>query len=84
VLDPTSDGSGSRADAIDVYFPTPPPTISLPVVLHDYNQPATIPVTVEVPCSGPGLVQFVPDPTSKTAVTETVDVTFVPVLPPAA
>ena len=83
VLDPASDGfTGSGGDAIDVYIPAPAPNVIVPVVLHEYNQPATIPVTFAVPCSGTGQVQFVPDPSSATAVTETVSVTFVPVLPP--
>lgn len=78
----TGDGfTGSAAHAIDVSYAPAASLVPL-VVLHDYGLPALIPVTWPVPCFGPGLVRFTPAPTSKTAVTETVNVTFEPWLVP--
>lgn len=45
--------------------------------LKAYGQSAEIPATLDLPCSGTGTVGFVPAPTSPTAQTATVDVTFV-------
>lgn len=85
VRDADSDGfTGSAASQIDVYFPSPS-LLNPPVVLRAYDVPATIPVSLVVPCFGTAKVQFLPTPTSPTAVTETVDVTFegLPWPPPA-
>jgi hypothetical protein len=68
--------TGSAAHAIDVYFPTPTVT-NIPVVLRDYAVTAPIPTTLTLPCFGSGKVAFVPDPTSPTARTATVTVSFV-------
>ncbi|MGH3769350.1 MAG: hypothetical protein ACRDTX_30095 [Pseudonocardiaceae bacterium] len=68
--------TGSAAHAIDVRFPTPMVT-TVPVILHDYAVSAPIPVTLTLPCFGSGTVAFVPDPTSPTAHTATVTVSFV-------
>ncbi|MGH3795913.1 MAG: hypothetical protein ACRDSP_13610 [Pseudonocardiaceae bacterium] len=68
--------TGSAATAIDATFP-PPSTTSLPVVLHDYAVTEQIPTSLVLPCFGRGVVTFVPDPTSRTARTATVQVTFV-------
>jgi hypothetical protein len=68
--------TGSAAHAIDVRFPTPTVT-NTPVVLHDYAVSAAIPVTLTLPCYGTGNVAFVPAPTSLTARTATVTVSFV-------
>jgi len=68
--------TGSVAHAIDVRFPTPR-VADVPVVLHDYTVTAPIPVSLTLPCYGTGKVAFVPDPTSPTAHTATVAVSFV-------
>jgi hypothetical protein len=36
-----------------------------------------IPATIKVPCSGSGIMEFIPQPTSSTAVTAKLDVNFV-------
>jgi hypothetical protein len=65
--------AGSAAHTIDVRFPDPTAT---PVILRDYAVPAMIPTSLTFPCVGSGTVAFVPDPTSPTARTSTVTVTF--------
>jgi hypothetical protein len=65
--------TGSAAHTIDVRFPDPTAT---PVILRDYAVPAMIPTSLTFPCVGSGTVAFVPDPTSPTARTSTVTVTF--------
>ena len=68
--------TGSAADTIAVYFPSP--TIANnPVILRDYAVSAPIPTSLTLPCYGSGTVAFVPEPTSPTAHTTTVTVTFV-------
>jgi len=82
-LDPVSDGfTGTAAHGIDVNIPSAT-VVNPPITLHAYNQPTLIPTTLIVPCTGSRTVTFVPTPTSPTAVTESVSVTFLPVLPPS-
>src|SRR5262249_54022980 len=68
--------TGSAAHAIPVPFPTPT-VANTRVVLRDYAVSAPIPTSLILPCAGNGTVAFVPDPTSPTAHTATVTVTFV-------
>jgi hypothetical protein len=74
-LSPTSGGgfTGSAAHTIAVRFPD---TASTTVILSDYGVPAAIPTSLTFPCVGKGTVTFTPDPTSPTARTSTVTVTF--------
>jgi hypothetical protein len=48
-----------------------------PIVLHMWVAPAKIPTTLTLPCYGTGTVTFVPLPSSPTARSATVQVTFV-------
>jgi hypothetical protein len=68
--------TGSAANAIAVRFPSPTVT-NTPVILRDYAVSAPIPTSLTLPCSGSGTVAFVPQPTSSTAHTATVKVTFI-------
>ena len=68
--------TGSAADAIAVYFPSPT-VANNPVILRDYAVSAPIPTSLTLPCSGSGTVAFVPTPTIPTAHTATVTVSFV-------
>jgi hypothetical protein len=68
--------TSSAAHTIDVGFPTPT-VAKVPVVLRDYAVSAPIPASLILPCAGRGKVAFVPDPTSPTAHTATVTVSFV-------
>jgi hypothetical protein len=68
--------TGSAAHAIAVRFPTPT-AANTPVILRAYAVTAPIPVTLTLPCFGSGTVAFVPDPTSPTAQSATVTVSFV-------
>jgi hypothetical protein len=68
--------TGSAAHAIAVRFPGPTVT-DTPVILRDYAVSAEIPTWLTLPCSGSGTVTFVPEPTSPTARTATVTVTFI-------
>jgi hypothetical protein len=69
--------TGTAADSIDVYILTPTGTASGPaVVFNSFFVEEPIPTTLELPCSGSGSVAYVPDPTSPTARTATVAVTF--------
>lgn len=56
-------------------FPSTTAT-NTPVILRDYAVSAPIPTSLTLPCSGSGTVAFVPEPTSPTAHTATVTVTF--------
>jgi hypothetical protein len=67
--------TGEAADHIAVGFGTPAATG--PTTLSSYAVKAAIPTSILLPCSGTGKVAFVPAPTSPTAVTATVTVTYV-------
>jgi hypothetical protein len=66
--------TGSLAHSIAVSFTSP--VVTPPIVLTSYYVPTAIPTSILVPCSGPGVVTFNPEPTSPTAVPDHVDVTF--------
>ncbi|MBO3749194.1 hypothetical protein J5X84_24210 [Streptosporangiaceae bacterium NEAU-GS5] len=51
-----------------------------PIHLLAYGRSATIPVSTVVPCGGSGVVSFIPQPNSSTAIPALVRVTFVPVV----
>jgi hypothetical protein len=81
VLAPTSATStgftGSAADSLLVALDAATPaTTGLIGTLNGYYIQLPIPTTLTVPCSGTGVVAFVPAPTSPTAKTATVSVTF--------
>ena len=67
--------TGESADHIVVDFGVPSST-GLPVTLTSYAVRAEIPTTLSLPCSGAGDVAFVPAPTSATARTALVKVTY--------
>ena len=67
--------TGSAGHAIGVRFPTPTPA-NVSMVVRDYAVTAPIPVSLILPCAGRGKVAFLPDPTSPTAHTATVTVSF--------
>lgn len=69
--------TGSAADSIDAYIATPTGANPGPIVVFKafYVQEA-IPTSIELPCSGTGSVTFVPEPTSPTARSAVVSVTF--------
>jgi hypothetical protein len=66
--------TGSAADHVVVDFGGTSTTT--PVTLTAYGVKAEIPAGLNLPCSGTGKVQFVPAPTSSTARTATVTVTY--------
>jgi hypothetical protein len=68
--------TGAAGKAIDVGLGTSATTA--PVRLRFYQATAAIPTDTLVPCSGTGVVSFMPAPTSATARTGIVKVTFVP------
>lgn len=68
--------TGSAARAIGVRF-APASLATPPVVLRFYRTIAQIPTDILVPCTGAGAVSFVPTPSTPTARTATVKVTFV-------
>ncbi len=70
--------TGTAANAIEVTIGAASSTAT-PIILHDWAIPAAIPATLTLPCSGTGAVAFVPIPTSPTARSYTVQVTFVAV-----
>ena len=74
---PTAFGyTGSAAHSIDAFF-GPSSTTASPVVLTSFFAPVAIPTTLNLPCSGTGTVTFVPMPTSSTARSVSVSVTYV-------
>jgi hypothetical protein len=67
--------TGESADHVVVEFGAP--ATSGPVTLiGSYGVKVPIPTSIELPCYGSGRVAFVPVPTSSTARTATVDVTY--------
>lgn len=68
--------TGSQGKAVAAGVVIPAGTTSKPLVFRAYGSKA-LPKTLVVPCSGPGEVVFAPRPTSRTARSATVDVTFV-------
>lgn len=66
--------TGSAADHVVVDFGGTSTTT--PVTLSAYGVKAEIPAGLDLPCSGTGKVDFVPAPTSATADTATVTVTY--------
>jgi hypothetical protein len=74
----TVDGfTGSAATEIEAIFNSPTTaSINPPVVFSGYFVQEPIPTTDVFPCSGPGVVSFVPLPTSPTARGYAVSVTF--------
>ncbi len=75
----TTDGyTGSAAHSLTAVLATPV-VASTDVIgtLPNFFAPVAIPTTLTVPCSGPGQVLFVPEPTSPTARSASVAVSFV-------
>ncbi|MEU6851583.1 hypothetical protein ABZ901_16855 [Actinacidiphila alni] len=68
--------TGESADRIVVDFGVPS-SASTPVTLHSTVVKAAIPTSISLPCSGSGDVTFVPAPTSATARSSVVKVTYV-------
>ena len=69
--------TGTAADSIDAYILTPTGTATGPaVVFNSFYVKEPIPTSIELPCSGTGSTTFVPEPTSPTARSATVTVTF--------
>ncbi|WP_194919843.1 hypothetical protein [Catenulispora rubra] len=68
--------TGSQGREILAGF-TSPSAANQSIVFSAYYAPAAIPTTWLVPCGGSGVMTFVPEPTSPTARSYTVTVTFV-------
>ncbi len=66
--------TGESANSVRVDFGNA--ATSAAVVLTSYVVKAAIPTALELPCSGTGTVAFVPEPTSSTARTALVKVTY--------
>jgi hypothetical protein len=74
--------TGSAADGIEAdliwSLTNPPITVDDPIAsLTAYATPSPIPTDIQVPCSGTGVLSFVPQPGSATAQTYTLHITFV-------
>ncbi|GAA1531800.1 hypothetical protein GCM10009827_056890 [Dactylosporangium maewongense] len=68
--------TGSAANSVLVSF-GPASSTTSPIVLRTWAVSAKIPTTLVLPCYGTGTVTFAPYPTSATARSATVQVTFV-------
>ena len=68
--------TGNKGTHVAVAFPGPSATAPLNLVAYGVARP--IPTTLTLPCTGTGTVRFIPLPTSKTARTDLVTVTFDP------
>lgn len=66
--------TGSAGTSVEVDFGSA--STATPVTLSSYAVKAAIPTGLALPCSGSGTVEFVPAPTSTTAQTATVAVTY--------
>lgn len=67
--------TGSAADHLTVDFGGGP-AVGTPVTITAYDAKVEIPGWLNLPCGGTGKVNFVPTPTSSTARTATVTVTY--------
>jgi hypothetical protein len=67
--------TGSAADSIAAVF-SPASSLSEAIVIKDWFVQVPIPTTLRLPCSGSGIVSFDPIPTSSTARSATVTVTY--------
>ena len=74
--DPQDGFTGSTGKAITVSLGAPT-SVTPANVLRFYEAAGQIPTSLAVPCTGGGIVTFVPSPTSPTARAATVRVTFV-------
>lgn len=72
--------TGSVGDSVTVFLggqiSSGSSSAGLVGTLKDYTVRLAIPTTIQVPCDGPGDAAFVPEPTSPTARTAILDVTF--------
>ncbi len=70
--------TGSAANRLVADFVLPSVARPEALTITHYVVRVAIPTTFELPCSGPGSVSFIPLPTSATARSEKVSVTYVP------
>lgn len=71
-------GTKAREVKLSIVLPVSPGVGPLSgVVLADYGTPVAVPTSWSLPCSGAGVALFLPEPTSKTARSATVGVSFV-------
>ena len=68
--------TGQSANHVLVQFGTAV-SVTQAVTLSAYDTKVAIPASLDLPCYGAGKVDFVPVPTSATAVTSTIPVTYV-------
>ena len=73
---PTTGFTGSAATALTVNI-GPAISSTPPVTLRFYQATAQVPTNILVPCTGEGVVSFVPTLTSATARTSSVKITFI-------
>jgi hypothetical protein len=66
--------TGSLANSIVVSFA---PSSTAGITLKNYDTPAAIPTSLVLPCAGTGKVTYDPEPTSQTAKSDVVTVTFI-------
>jgi hypothetical protein len=67
--------TGSKGDKIKAAL-SPTPAVTIIASFTSYYVKKYIPTKISVPCSGTGTLEFVPSPTSKTAKTAKLTVTF--------
>lgn len=80
-ITPTFGFTGSAAKSIEaelIWSTSNPPIVVITPIdnFTQYSTPLAIPTNIKVPCSGPGEVDFVPQPGSSTAVPYVVHITF--------
>jgi hypothetical protein len=77
-LDVPGGNTGSAANRIVAFFAPVPVAVPNGVTFKQYNVRKPIPTSLTLPCSGSGLVEFAPEPSSSTSRPDTVPVHFVP------
>ena len=71
-------GTKAREVKLSIVLPVSSGVVALSgVVLADYGVPVALPTSWSLPCSGPGVALFLPEPTSKTARSAAVSVSFI-------
>ena len=74
---PDVGSTGTAADSIRVDIDTERTGLEKVVTFTEYNVTAEIPASLELPCSGSGRVNFIPEPIGTGAKTASVPVEFV-------
>jgi hypothetical protein len=78
---PDAGSTGTAADSIQVTIESESTGLQKALTFTEYNLTAELPTSLELPCSGSGRVNFIPEPVGTGARTASVPVEFLGELP---